>query len=293
MDHDDFSTPPNLSWRRGYQNELMQVKMVQDGLAVPNSEKGEDYLRFHAGRYMITHKLVKNYLTKGDKKQVLDIGALPHFATMLLREPGLEYCGITGAYSLDGRGQDLYRHDVSTEYRQQSFTIPMIEGCNIERMPLPMEDASVDIVLFLEVIEHLIHSPLQVLHEISRVLKPGGVLILTTDNAIRMVQIVKMLVGQNIYWPYCRNAFGDRHNREYVAWEISDLLRGSGYSEVSVRLQNLQTFDLGRTPLESLGVLMCNILSSVPGLRKHRRHMFSCARKGTRIHYEPEWLLKE
>jgi SAM-dependent methyltransferase len=291
MEFRDSFSPPNLGRRLTYQNELMQVRMVQDGHVSPNSKEVEFYLRFHADRYRVTHRLVRNFLMSGDKKQILDIGASPYFATMLLREPGLEYCGITGAYSLDGRGQDLNRYDVCTEYRRQRFTLPMIGGCNIERTPLPVEDASVDIVLFLEVIEHFIHSSVHVLHEVARVLKPGGVLILTTDNAIRMVQILKMLIGQNIYWPYCRTAFGDRHNREYLAWEISDLLRGIGYTDVVVRLQNMQTFDPGINPLRYLAVFMCNAISSLPGFRKHRRHIFSCARKGGCTLYEPDWLL--
>ncbi len=46
---------------------------------------------------------------------------------------------------------------------------------------MPLEDASADVVLFQEGIEHL-QDQLHVLHEMNRVLKPGGVLLLTTPN---------------------------------------------------------------------------------------------------------------
>ncbi|HVT19843.1 MAG TPA: methyltransferase domain-containing protein, partial [Mycobacteriales bacterium] len=50
---------------------------------------------------------------------------------------------------------------------------------------LPFADASVDVVIFTEVIEHLLRPELAV-WEIARVLKPGGVLVMTTNNASEM-----------------------------------------------------------------------------------------------------------
>jgi ubiquinone/menaquinone biosynthesis C-methylase UbiE len=47
---------------------------------------------------------------------------------------------------------------------------------------LPIADASVDVVVMSEVIEHLIR-PENAVWEIARILKPGGVFIMTTNNA--------------------------------------------------------------------------------------------------------------
>ena len=47
---------------------------------------------------------------------------------------------------------------------------------------LPLADASVDVVVLSEVIEHLLRPELAV-WEINRVLRPGGVLVMTTNNA--------------------------------------------------------------------------------------------------------------
>jgi SAM-dependent methyltransferase len=47
---------------------------------------------------------------------------------------------------------------------------------------MPLRDASVDTVVFSEVIEHLMRPELAV-WEIARVLRPGGVLLMTTNNA--------------------------------------------------------------------------------------------------------------
>lgn len=50
---------------------------------------------------------------------------------------------------------------------------------------LPFRDATVDVVVLTEVIEHLLRPELAV-WEIARVLKPGGTLVMTTNNASEM-----------------------------------------------------------------------------------------------------------
>jgi SAM-dependent methyltransferase len=47
---------------------------------------------------------------------------------------------------------------------------------------MPLADATVDVVVWSEVIEHLVRPELAV-REIARVLRPGGVLVMTTNNA--------------------------------------------------------------------------------------------------------------
>jgi len=47
---------------------------------------------------------------------------------------------------------------------------------------LPLADASVDVVVFSEVIEHLMR-PERAVWELARVLRPGGMVVLTTNNA--------------------------------------------------------------------------------------------------------------
>lgn len=62
--------------------------------------------------------------------------------------------------------------------------IPIDYGVNLlER--LPYDDASFDVVLLIEVIEHL-ENHRTALGELARILKPGGVLILTTPNIMRL-----------------------------------------------------------------------------------------------------------
>lgn len=62
--------------------------------------------------------------------------------------------------------------------------IPIDYGVNLLQR-LPYDDASFDTVLLVEVIEHLENHRIA-LSELARVLKPGGVLLLTTPNIMRL-----------------------------------------------------------------------------------------------------------
>ena len=62
--------------------------------------------------------------------------------------------------------------------------IPIDYGVNLLQR-LPYDDASFDVILLVEVIEHLENHRLA-LSELARILKPNGVLILTTPNIMRL-----------------------------------------------------------------------------------------------------------
>jgi SAM-dependent methyltransferase len=62
--------------------------------------------------------------------------------------------------------------------------VPVDYGIDLLKQ-LPYEDASFDVVLLIEVIEHLENHRVA-LGELARILKPGGVLILTTPNVMRL-----------------------------------------------------------------------------------------------------------
>lgn len=63
-------------------------------------------------------------------------------------------------------------------------SIPVDYGVDLRR-PLSYADASFDVVLLVEVIEHLENHRIAI-GELARILKPGGVLILTMPNIMRL-----------------------------------------------------------------------------------------------------------
>jgi SAM-dependent methyltransferase len=66
--------------------------------------------------------------------------------------------------------------------------------CDLSTQTLPYEDEYFELVILAEVIEHLT-NPDHALREIHRVLKPGGVLLLTTPNLASWVNRLLLLAG--------------------------------------------------------------------------------------------------
>ena len=57
-----------------------------------------------------------------------------------------------------------------------------VKNFNMEKDPWPYDDASFDLVIASEVIEHLTQDPMHVISEANRVLSSKGKLFITTPN---------------------------------------------------------------------------------------------------------------
>jgi SAM-dependent methyltransferase len=101
---------------------------------------------------------------------------------------------------------------------------------NLEEDRFPFADDAFDVVLFCEIIEHLLIDPTHPLREINRVLAPNGHLILTTPNMARLENVLRLVAGEGTGDPYSGNGAYGRHNREYTLHELSRLLDFCGFA---------------------------------------------------------------
>ena len=101
---------------------------------------------------------------------------------------------------------------------------------NIEEDVFPFDSESLDIVLFCEIIEHLLNDLCAVLRQINRVLRDDGTLVLTTPNVNRLKNVARMIVGSNLYDPYSGYGPYGRHNQEYNKHELFTLLNYLGFT---------------------------------------------------------------
>ncbi len=94
----------------------------------------------------------------------------------------------------------------------------MVVHANLTELPLP--DASVDVVVNFQVIEHLWDQG-QFIRECARVLRPAGLLMVSTPNRIT-------------FSPGLDTPINPFHTRELNADELTELLVHGGFSEVSM-----------------------------------------------------------
>lgn len=93
---------------------------------------------------------------------------------------------------------------------------------------LPYDDAFFDIVLSVETIEHLENTYLFI-NEIYRVLKPGGLLIITTPNVTNIFSRIKFLINGR-FWMFGKHIFESGYHISPITWwMLEGMLRKANF----------------------------------------------------------------
>ena len=129
----------------------------------------------------------------------------------------------------EGYGADLIagvaRRVVAVDYDAAAVAhvrtrYPRVEVMQANLAELPLPDASVDVVVNFQVIEHLWDQP-QFVAECARVLRPSGLLMVSTPNRIT-------------FSPGRDTPINPFHTRELNADELTELLVDAGFAQVSI-----------------------------------------------------------
>lgn len=102
-----------------------------------------------------------------------------------------------------------------------------VHDIDIEHNRFPFADASIDITIINQVIEHT-KEIFWVFSEISRVLSPGGIVIVGVPNLAALHERILMLLGKQ---PRCIKAFGP-HVRGFTADDFTVFVQKGGYFNV-------------------------------------------------------------
>jgi SAM-dependent methyltransferase len=100
--------------------------------------------------------------------------------------------------------------------------------------PLPLTDSSVDVVTCFNSLEHWHHSPKRLFHELVRVLRPGGIILVATPNAANLRKRLFALFGANIFdrleWWYDEGDPVFRgHVREPIVSDLHQIFKWNGF----------------------------------------------------------------
>jgi 2-polyprenyl-3-methyl-5-hydroxy-6-metoxy-1,4-benzoquinol methylase len=170
----------------------------------------EFYYTFY--RRLEVLSLVARYVRKRDST-ILDAGAGQGFHSFVLKKMGYNVIAV----DIDDSNRTFYEENRIVFYK-----------LDLENDLLPLEPETVDCILFTEVIEHLRPSRIAfIIDNFYRVLKIGGVLILSTPNVNSIGKCLRRLVGKPM--------IPDIHVKEYSMKELVDILTKRGFKVIFKR----------------------------------------------------------
>lgn len=206
-----------------------------------------EYFETHRKRYISTLTCLQDTLAQPTEKSIVEIGYTNDLFRLFLQDQ----CRVTGQFfSIGGdpsSGEIVEHPDDHSALRHLST-----HAVDIQKNRLPYADGSQDLVIFLEVLEHMPTDPMFVMGEINRVLKIGGQLLISTPNICSLRSVLGILHG---YTPYLHNKFmksgsSDRHNLEYAPHDFLKVLTDGGFS--ITKFTTFSPYNHSHIPPESL-----------------------------------------
>jgi len=246
------------------------------------------YLARDFGRFVRTLDLCRD-----QRGTCLEIGASPYFNSVLLREYGDPSLAVTRTNYFgpdNGAGVDYIAY-ASRRFPDLARHALPYDHFNIETDRCPYPDASFDMVLLCEVLEHLTCDPLPALREIARVLKPGGRLVLTTPNVASLRNMFQIFRGQNIHDRYSGYGAYGRHNREYTLPEVEQLLAHCGFVMDRAYTANVRP-DRNRKASAAIARALIRLFSRARARTLGAYIFIAATRQGDVKPGRPDWLFR-
>jgi SAM-dependent methyltransferase len=187
------------------------------------------YFLFHRRRYEYLLSILDRLLgrlaesRRGEPIHVLDIGLSP--LTRAIRANWPETALDTLGFADPRYGPDGGKH----------YEWDLNEAQRRDRWPAL---GPWDIIVFAEVLEHLHTAPGLVLGCVASWLRPGGYLLLQTQNAVSLAKRLMLLFGRHPYEMIREDPVNPGHFREYTAGELRALAAKAGLETREITVQN-------------------------------------------------------
>ena len=223
----EFKQPETIKLDPGESLEYIKGFFADD----PNAS---GYLQKHGKRIIETVELVP----VGDESQrLLELSSYLQMTPLIKRHGRYGEIVLTNWWKGETRSQ---LQTVRNSATGETLSFDML-NVDVERDRFPFPDEHFNVALCCELIEHLTTDPMHMLIELNRVLKWGGLLIVTTPNIASAFSLGKALAGNSpyVYGEYNPKSPGDRHSREYTPNDIKIALNAAGFKVVNLFTKDL------------------------------------------------------
>ena len=250
---------------------MIEKTIVRDALiSVANKYHNPKYYRniIDRSRVKLISKLL--YLLQNQGKQfealsILDVGCGNCDLLLFFMNLGVKKLAGVNLFPLSS---DLFHSEeaIAELFGKESGRINYIE-CDVDKYPLPFHDETFDIVLLIDVLEHL-YDPGFALKEIARVIKRGGYICLRTPNCANLKNRLRLLLGKSLYHELKGWIFDHRfhvpktgekkfqgHIREYTVEELNRLLGYFGFRLSHIRTHPAEHYPQHRNLLKIYNIL--------------------------------------
>jgi SAM-dependent methyltransferase len=190
--------------------------------------------------------------------------------------------GEINTHALKGRVRRLVGVDVDPRVA----TNPLLDaGIRADIARLPFRDSSFDVVFSIYVMEH-VERPGDLVLEIARVLRPGGVCLLLTPNTLHYVTLVSQLTPTRFHKWVNRKRGRSGHDTFPTVYRLNSRraldghFSGAGLERVSIHLIEVQPNYLTFSPLSyAFGVGYERLVNATEVLSPFRVNLIAVFRK--------------
>ncbi len=176
-------------------------------------------------------------------KQILDIGSGIGIMAIALKKMGNQVTGVDKFIFPDERENFYSISDFDKLKRAWEENGLKVIRVDVAKEKLPFDDDYFDIVVCDATIEHLDESPRTLLKGVHRILKNGGIFMVTTPNLANFLRRLRFLFGRSPNWnikDYFESSSNFRgHRREFTVSEIVRMLEWSSFEIIEKKTKNI------------------------------------------------------